>query len=117
MAASVLVVDDHRGFRETARRLLELEGYLVVGEAEDGASALVRARELHPDIVLVDVHLPDIDGFELTSRMCALIDPPHVILISSRDGAEFGPLVLRSGARGFLAKHEISREAMERLLQ
>ena len=116
MAASVLVVDDHPGFRESARRLLELEGYRVIGEAEDGASALVRVRELQPDIALVDVHLPDIDGFELALRLRALTAAPHVILTSSRDGAEFEPLVISSGARGFVPKHELSREAMERLL-
>ena len=69
MAATVLIVDDHPGFRAAARRLLELEGYHVVGEAQDGESAIVAARELRPDFVLLDVQLPDIDGFEVAERM------------------------------------------------
>ena len=116
MGVRVLVVDDHAGFRAHARRLLECEGYRVVGEAGDCASALVAARELEPELALVDVHLPDADGFELASRLGSLEAPPAVVLTSSRDGAELEPCVSASGARGFVAKAELSREAIEELL-
>lgn len=113
MGESVLIVDDHAGFRAQARRLLECEGYRVVGEAADCASALDAARALAPELVLVDVHLPDADGFELTSRLGALRGPPAVVLTSSRDVAE--PCVGECGACGFVPKSELSRDAIEEL--
>lgn len=116
MAASVLIVDDHAGFRATARRLLESEGYLVVGEAEDGAAALATVGELLPDVVLLDVQLPDLDGFEVASRLTGTPAAPAVILVSSRDGADYGSLASDSGARGFIAKSDLSGAALEELL-
>ncbi len=116
MGASVLIVDDHSGFRAQARRMLESEGYRVVGEAGDVASALEAARALGPELALVDVYLPDGDGFEVTSRLEALEAPPAVVLTSSHDGAEFEQCVAESGARGFVPKTELSREAIEELL-
>jgi DNA-binding NarL/FixJ family response regulator len=116
MGTTVLVVDDHSGFRACARRLLEGEGYQVVGEAADGASALTSAGELRPQLVLLDVHLPDIDGFEVASRLAALNRPPAVVLTSSHDRSELEPLVPGSGARGFLPKDELSRKAIDELL-
>jgi DNA-binding NarL/FixJ family response regulator len=115
MGASVLIVDDHAGFRAHARRLLECEGYRVVGEAADCASAVDAARELEPELALVDVHLPDADGFELTTRLAALADPPVVVLTSSRDGAELERCVSDCGARGFVPKADLSRRAIEEL--
>jgi DNA-binding NarL/FixJ family response regulator len=114
---SVLIVDDHAGFRAHARRLLEYEGYRVVGEAADSASALEAARELKPELALVDVHLPDTDGFELTSWLGGLADPPAVVLTSSRDGAELEACISACGARGFVPKAELSRDAIEVLLR
>ena len=116
MGASVLIVDDHSGFRAQARRMLESEGYRVVGEAGDVASALEAARALGPELALVDVYLPDGNGFEVTSRLEALDSPPVVVLTSSHDGAEFEQCVAESGARGFVPKTELSREAIEELL-
>jgi DNA-binding NarL/FixJ family response regulator len=113
MGERVLIVDDHAGFRAHARRLLECEGYRVVGEAADCASAIEAARELEPEIVLVDVHLPDADGFELTERLGALADPPEVVLTSSRDAAELGQCASDCGARGFVPKASLSRDAIE----
>jgi DNA-binding NarL/FixJ family response regulator len=117
MGERILIVDDHAGFREHARRLLECEGYRVVGEAADSSSALDAARALGPELVLVDVHLPDADGFELTSRLRALVDPPTVVLTSSRDGAEIERCAAECGACGFVPKAELSREAIEELLR
>jgi DNA-binding NarL/FixJ family response regulator len=116
VGASILIVDDHAGFRETVRRLLEMEGYRVVGDAGDGHSALTRAVALQPEIALVDVHLPDTDGFQLAARLAALVNPPLVILTSSHDDEEVRTFVTSSGARGFIRKDELSREAIEGLL-
>jgi DNA-binding NarL/FixJ family response regulator len=116
MGQRVLIVDDHAGFRSHARRFLECEGYSVAGEAADCASGLETARELKPDLVLVDVYLPDADGFELAARLDALPDPPAVVLTSSHDGCELRSAVAASGACGFVPKSELSREAIEVLL-
>jgi DNA-binding NarL/FixJ family response regulator len=116
MATTVLLVDDHSSFRASARRVLEGDGYQVVGEAADGTSAVARARELRPQLALVDVYLPDIDGFEVAARLAALDHPPVVVLVSSHDRAELEPLVPGSGARGFVPKSELSGEALEKLL-
>ena len=117
MPTRVLIVDDHDGFRAQARRLLESEGYRVIGEADDCATALERARALQPELALVDVCLPDGDGFELASGLAELAPSPEVILISSHDGAELEPCVAESAARGFIAKAELSRAAIEGVLQ
>ena len=114
---TILIVDDHPSFRATARALLEAEGFDVVGEAEDGASALRAAAELSPDVVLLDVQLPDVDGFEVARRLTGNGRGPAVVLVSSRDCADFGPLVGRSGARGFIAKAELSGAALTALLR
>jgi DNA-binding NarL/FixJ family response regulator len=104
---TVLIVDDHAAFRRSARLLLEADGYEVIGEAEDGRSALVETESLSPDVVLLDICLPDLDGFavasELTGRGLAI-----VVLTSSRDGQDFGALIAESGARGFIAKTKLS---------
>src|SRR4051812_28175483 len=100
MATRVLIVDDHDGFRASARALLERHGLTIVGEAHDGESALRVAGELQPDVVLLDVQLPDRDGFDVAARLRELDDPPDVVLISSRDPTTYGPLVAESGACG-----------------
>jgi DNA-binding NarL/FixJ family response regulator len=113
----VLIVDDHPSFRTSARAVLEAEGFAVVGEAADGASALDAAARLAPELVLLDVHLPDIDGFEVAARLTNGGGGPAVVLVSSRDGSDFGPLVSRSGAKGFIPKAELSGAALRALLQ
>ena len=113
---SVLIVDDHPSFRASARMLLESEGWNVVGEAADGARALAAAGELQPDLVLLDIQLPDLDGFEVSKRLASNGSGPVVILVSSRDCEDYGSLAFRSGARGFIAKAELSGEALEALL-
>ena len=113
---SVLIVDDHPSFRGTARALLEEEGFDVVGEAEDGMGAIRAAGELQPDVVLLDVQLPDVDGFEVASRLTRNGRGPKVVLTSSRDFADFGELVADSGAIGFVPKAELSGPALAALL-
>jgi DNA-binding NarL/FixJ family response regulator len=116
VAMTVLVVDDHESFRRVARLLLEFEGYEVVGEAEDGHSGLAAARELAPDLVLLDIQLPDIDGFDVAARLTSDASSPAVILTSSQDGDDFGMLIRRSGARGFIPKAEITGARLAALL-
>ncbi len=113
---SVLIVDDHPSFRACARGLLEAEGYQVVGEAENGVAALAAAKELRPELVLLDVQLPDFDGFEVASRLRQLDDPPLIVLTSSRDGDDYGSLIGSSGARGFVPKAELSGTAIAAIL-
>ena len=96
--------------------LLEGEGYDVVGEAEDGQSALRAVEELHPDVVLLDVQLPDIDGIEVAARLTANGSAPAIVLVSSRSREDVGSLVSGSGARGFITKSELSGEALEAVL-
>jgi DNA-binding NarL/FixJ family response regulator len=114
--STVLIVDDHPSFRATARALLEAEGFTVVGEAADGAEALAKTSELRPDVVLLDVQLPDIDGFEVTRRLCANGASPAIILVSSRDAADYGELISGCGARGFVPKGELTGAALRALL-
>jgi len=115
--ARVLIVDDHAGFRSFARSLLESEGYVVVSEAEDGRSAIAAVSESRPDVVLLDVQLPDMDGFEVTRRLLASPDPPPIVLTSTRDAADYGQRLESSGARGFIPKSELSGSALETLLE
>jgi DNA-binding NarL/FixJ family response regulator len=114
---TVLIVDDHPSFRASAHALLEAEGFEVVGEAEDGASAVAAAGRLHPDVVLLDVQLPDIDGFEVARQLTANGSDTCVVLVSSRDGSDFGPLVEASGACGFVPKSELTGAAISALLR
>jgi DNA-binding NarL/FixJ family response regulator len=112
MRRSVLIVDDHAGFRALARRLLEQEGFEVVGEAADGEAALVAVARLRPGVVLLDIQLPGEDGFAVGERLAAGSDPPDVVLISSRDRSAYRARLATTSARGFLAKDELSGAAI-----
>jgi DNA-binding NarL/FixJ family response regulator len=116
MRPTLLIVDDHPGFRSLARRLLEAGGFEVVGEAADGHAAVAVARELRPDVVLLDVQLPGIDGFEVTQRLRDGEAGPAVVLTSTRDRADYGERVERCGARGFVPKAELSGAAVRAIL-
>ena len=101
MAYRILIVDDHPSFRATARAVLSADGFDVVGEAEDGASALEAVERLRPDLVLLDVQLPDTDGFSIALAVGKLNgDAPTIVLTSSHDASDFGPIVGRCGAAG-----------------
>ena len=115
VSTSVLIVDDHPSFRAGARRMLEASGYSVVGEAADGEAALEAVRELTPDLVLLDVQLPGIDGFEVAARLRDAGTPPTIVLTSSRDRADFGDALAESPARGFIAKGELSGATLAEL--
>ncbi len=115
-ARRVLVVDDHESFRRCASALLASEGFEVVGEAADGAAALARAAELAPELVLLDVQLPDIDGFAVAKRLLARDEGLKIVLVSSRDRSAYGSLIESSGAVGFLCKGDLSGAELERLL-
>jgi DNA-binding NarL/FixJ family response regulator len=117
MARTVLIVDDHAGFRTQARALLERAGYEVVGEADDGRSGLEAVGRLRPDLVLLDVQLPDLMGFDVARRIIERADPPTVILVSSRDASDYGGSIDSSGARGFISKTELSAGAVAALLE
>jgi CheY-like chemotaxis protein len=112
----VLIVDDHASFRTTARALLEAEGYEVVGEAADGAAALSLAPRVRPDLVLLDVQLPDMGGFEVSQHLAQLDQGIQIILISTRAREDFGGLIEASPARGFLSKGELSGSSIAGLL-
>ncbi len=116
MTVSVLIVDDHTGFRRRARRLLEAEGYDVVGEAHDGAGGVSAARELAPDLVLLDVNLPDMDGFAVAEQLTGAPDAPAVVITSTRDAADVADRVRACGARGFVPKGELSGAALAALV-
>ncbi|PRY50231.1 response regulator receiver domain-containing protein [Geodermatophilus tzadiensis] len=116
MPIRVLIVDDHPSFRSLARRLLVDEGFDVVGEAGDGRGALQAAGELRPDLVLLDVQLPDVDGFGVAAALAGQPSPPEVVLVSSRSRADYGQRVGSSGTRGFIAKAELSGALLRQLL-
>lgn len=115
--ASILIVDDDPRFRGIARRLLESEGFEVVGEAADGREAVSVSRELDPDIVLLDIQLPDIDGIQVAAQIVSGGARPAVVLTSTRDESDFGPELEESGARGFVPKDEISAERITSLCE
>jgi len=116
VGARILIVDDYAPFRSSARLLLDGESFHVIGEAVDGASALAAVGALRPDIVLLDVRLPDMDGFEVARRLAALADAPAVVLISSRDVTDFPSRLTGTSALGFISKAELSPGRLADLL-
>ena len=114
MRPTLLIVDDHAGFRASARRLLEAEGFAVVGEADGALAALPAVARLSPDVVLVDIALPDGDGFDV----CAAIVSEHsstVVLTSSRTITGLQDRLRRSRALGFIPKSDLSGSAIRAL--
>lgn len=116
MPVTILIADDHAGFRTSARALLESSGYVVVGEAETGAQAISETARLSPDVLLLDVQLPDADGIAIAQRILELPAGPLVILTSGRTRSDIGGRLDRAGACGFIHKPDLSRSAIEGLL-
>ena len=116
MSTTVLIVDDHATFRSFARALLQAEGYSVVGEARDGTTALREFRRLRPDVVLLDIQLPDINGFEVARQLAAERSTAAVVLISTRDASEYRRRLAGSVARGFIAKSALSGASLGAIL-
>ncbi len=116
VACTVLVVDDHAEFRVLARELLAKAGYDVVGEAADGSAALTATKRLRPGVVLLDVQLPDLDGFAVAERLAQLDDAPIVLMTSSRDASAYRRRLAVSSARAFIAKAELSAAALAEAL-
>jgi DNA-binding NarL/FixJ family response regulator len=115
MAVTVLIVDDHPAFRASARTMLELDGFEVAGEAVDGASAIELAHELDPELVLLDVALPDMSGFDVAEQLAPT--DAKIVLTSSRESSDLGRRIRRSGAVGFIPKDDLSGEAIRSLLE
>ena len=113
----MLIVDDHATFRATARALLEADGLDVVGEACDGTSALEAVDRLRPELVLLDVQLPDMDGFAVAEALTRRASSPFVVLTSSRDALDLGSLVSTCGARAFVPKAELSGAGLRALIE
>ena len=116
MRKTVLIVDDHDDFRRSAAALLDAEGFDVIGSVADGDAALEAVERLQPAIVLLDIRLPDVDGFAVAERLALTQDPPRVVLISSRDAASYGSRIDCAPALGFLAKRELSGASLAALV-
>jgi DNA-binding NarL/FixJ family response regulator len=115
--ASVLIVDDHAAFRAAARRILGSAGFDIVAEATDGRSALEAFAESRPTIVLLDVRLPDIDGFEVARLLAMRDDRPTVVLVSTREARDYGPRVRASGVAGYITKSQLSGDTLRAVLR
>jgi DNA-binding NarL/FixJ family response regulator len=116
MGKTVLIVDDHSGFRASARELLEAAGFDVVGEAADGASAIAATRELRPDVVLLDIQLPDVDGVQASKLIGAANGGSAIVLTSSRDISYLAGALAECPACGFIPKSELSSATLRELL-
>jgi DNA-binding NarL/FixJ family response regulator len=116
MRLTVLIVDDHEQFRESAAALLAAEGFRVVGEVAEGRRVVAEVERLRPEVVLLDVQLPDMDGFEVAERLAAMPDPPAVVLISGREASTYGARLRAAPSRGFIAKRELSGAALAALV-
>jgi DNA-binding NarL/FixJ family response regulator len=110
----VLIVDDQLPFREASRLVVEMtDGFEVAGEAENGEEGVELAETLRPDLVLMDVQMPGIDGLEATRRVCELADPPPVVVMSTHESGDYQQTALEAGAFAFLPKSEFSMDALE----
>lgn len=110
-----MIVDDHDGFRSFARGMLEAAGF-TVAEAATGAEATEAARAVRPGLVLLDIGLPDFDGFEVARRLAAQEDKPVIVLTSTREASDYGGQIAASPAAGFLPKDQLSGAALSAFL-
>jgi DNA-binding NarL/FixJ family response regulator len=115
--STILIVDDDPRFRRQARDVLEADGFVVIGEAVDGASGLEIAQALRPDYVLLDIGLPDIEGFDVATALAVNGPPPWVVLTSSRDARAYGRRLTNGHSLGFIPKERISGAAIRGLIE
>ena len=115
--STILIIDDDPRFRTQARDLLEADGFLVIGEAVDGASGLEAVVALRPDFVLLDIGLPDVEGFEVAHNLAIDGPPPLVVLTSSRDARAYGRRLTNGQTLGFIPKEQISGAAIRALAE
>ena len=113
---TVLIVDDHEVFRASARALLQAGGFDVIGEAAGGMEAIEAVGMLRPEVVVLDIQLPDLDGLAVAKKLAEAPDPPAVVLVSGREAATYGPRLSQASARGFISKSELSGEALAALI-
>ncbi len=116
MTQRLLIVDDHEGFRRTARRTLARQGWTVVGEARDGATGLECADRLSPEVVLLDIGLPDMSGLDVAEQLHRTHPDIAIVMISTQERGDYDEIASDRGARGFLSKMELSGPALEELL-
>lgn len=116
MARTIVIVDDHDDFRAIATQLLDAAGYEVVGACPDGRSAIAAIAALRPNVVLLDVQLPDIDGFAVIEQLVAGAIEPTIVLTSTREAADYADRIGRSDAVGFITKAELSARSLAELL-
>jgi DNA-binding NarL/FixJ family response regulator len=112
---SVVIIDDHAPFRAAARRLLEAGGLCVLGEAASGESGLIEVWRLRPDVVVLDVRLPGIDGFEVATRLTQAGWDGEILLVSSRPARQGATFPADGRVHGVLAKEDLSPEAVTTL--
>jgi DNA-binding NarL/FixJ family response regulator len=112
-----LAVDDHADFLASAQALLQADGFEVIGEAASGVDAIIAASLLRPAVFLLDIRLPDLDGFAVAQRLAELAERPQVVLVSSRDAAVYGRRLVLAPIRGVLAKSDLTGDALRRLLR
>lgn len=114
MSVRVLIVDDQAPFRQVARMVVEMtEGFEIVGEAETGEDSVVKARELNPDLIVMDVNLPGIDGTEATKRILGEIKTVVVLLVSTYERSEYEPRAAECGASAYIPKSEFGPDTLE----
>lgn len=113
---TALIVDDHAGFRAVARRMLEAGGFAVVGESSSGAAAIAAARALLPDLLLIDVGLPDMDGIEVAEELARDVGAPTIVLTSGRAPSDFGDRLRMCPASAFVPKAELSAARLRAVL-
>jgi DNA-binding NarL/FixJ family response regulator len=113
---SVVIVDDDARFRSVAAGLLARSGFTVIGEAADGMAGVAMAARTQADLILVDIRLPDIDGFEVVRRLLESPEPPAIVLVSTLEAADYGRRIPASGARGFITKSSLSGDTLRGLL-
>lgn len=112
----VVIADDHPQFRSATRVMLESAGYDVIGEAGDAKQAIAECHRLHPDLLILDVQLPDNDGFAVAAELSLDADSPTIVLVSNREASDFGDLINGAHVAGFISKIDFSEGTLRALI-